>query len=237
MPLPSIIEERLLSSLTSSYHVRNGMKANSSRICLPTTINDRSPIIIDVKEGANLIQNSSSAGRLTSEIPKKFPLHRTWPKVTGRYVARYRAKLGGGESRWNSTRCSGIFVTDGLLIECTANLCTCMRKNWLDDFVSFRRCLVYTRNEIFTQRTYKSFKIDKQLEKKLSALGISDIKDLIVNREPACGTRNQGSSEPRICKCANPFFQSSNGDENRNLISLLLCRIIMAHKQESRELP
>lgn len=107
----------------------------------------------------------------------------------------------------------------------------------IDFAISFQLSFtLYTsRNEIFTQRTYKNFKIDKQLEKKLSVPGISDIKDL--NREPACGTMNQGSSKPRICKYANLFFKFSNGDENRNLINSLLCRLIMVYNQESRELP
>lgn len=74
VPLLSIVREwfSLFSRFVLSY--AGCAKRNESSITCNKRPIGRSPIIIDVKKGTNLIRNSSFAGRLTSGVPKKFSI-------------------------------------------------------------------------------------------------------------------------------------------------------------------
>jgi len=95
-----------------------------------------------------------------------------------------------------------------------------MRENWLCYFVSFRSCFIHAWNEIYIQWTYKSFKIDKQLEKNYRFQG-SAVSTIIIKSQSA-ERGNQGSSlrsQGSTFVTANLFLQFSNDNENRNLIN------------------
>lgn len=77
--------------------------------------------------------------------------------MIGRYVVEWQAKLDGRESRWNSTLCSVIFVTDSLLIEHTSTICVKI------DFSQFS-FITYIATKYNHIKIYLIFEINKLLE-------------------------------------------------------------------------